>query len=459
MPLTPEQMQAVEAVREGRSLKIEAVAGAGKTHTLAAAARAREGERKLYLVYNRDMATAARHRLPEDTRVMTLNALAFRAIVQGTPYGAKWKGGHVGVATVLRRYGEVARPYARAALDTLERFFNSADPEPAAPHLPPGVEPEDREEVLVLAEALWAAMRDPADDFPLTHGAYVKLWQERKVPIPADVLFVDEAQDLNPVLVDALSRFEGQLVLVGDPHQQIYGFRGAVNAMEAFGLPTVRLSRSFRFGPAVARLAQRVLRYGGRKVEVRGAGETRVSRFLSPARTPFTVLMRTNLGVLAEGLRQAGRPLHLVGDWRDALNILLAMSALRRGRSTDHPLLKKHRNYKDLRAAAFAERGRAWLRPYVELLETWGRRFEERAALLVDSLVAEGEAEVLISTLHRAKGAEWDRVRIGSDFRLPSPEALRSGNPAAAEELNAVYVALTRPRKHLDLTANREVAA
>lgn len=77
----------------------------------------------------------------------------------------------------------------------------------------------------------------------------------------------------------------------------------------------------------------------------------------------------------------------------------------------------------------------------------------------MDSIVPEAEAEVLITTLHRAKGGEWDRVRIGDDFKLPRREALRSGSAQAAEELNTVYVALTRPRKHLDLTGNRDVAA
>lgn len=459
MRLTKEQQAAVDAVRSGDSLKIVAVAGSGKTYTLGAAAAASEARRKLYLVFNREMAAAARRRLPADTRVMTLNSLAFRQAVQSTAYRHKWHGGYVGVRTVLRRYGDVVRPYAAAALAALENFFNSADERPLPIHIPKEVEPEDREEVLVLAEALWEAMSDPRDDFPLTHGAYVKLWHRTSPVIEADTLFVDEAQDLNPVLVEVLRNFEGQLVLVGDPHQQIYGFRGAVNAMEAFQLPVVQLSQSFRFGPAVANLAERVLRYGGREVKVRGAGETRVSRYLGAARAPFTILMRTNLGVLAEGLRQAGRPLHLVGDWRDALNILLAMDTLRRGRSTDHPLLKKHRNYKALTGAAYAERGRAWLRPYVDLLEGWGSRFAERASLLVDSLVPEAEAEVLISTLHRAKGAEWDRVRIGADFKLPSQKALRSGDAGASEELNAVYVALTRPREHLDLTGNRDVAA
>lgn len=144
MALTPEQKTAVEAVREGRSLKIEAVAGSGKTHTLAA---------------------AARRRLPADTRVMTLNALAFRAVVQGSSFGAKWKGGHVGVATAVRRYGDMARPYTRAALGTLERFFNSADPSPgpeygpSTPEKTPQLQGPDRRGLRRARARLVAALR------------------------------------------------------------------------------------------------------------------------------------------------------------------------------------------------------------------------------------------------------------------------------------------------------------
>jgi hypothetical protein len=46
---------------------------------------------------------------------------------------------------------------------------------------------------------------------------------------PCDVLFVDEAQDLDPCQHALVRRIagEGRLVVIGDPRQAIYGFRGA----------------------------------------------------------------------------------------------------------------------------------------------------------------------------------------------------------------------------------------
>ena len=45
-------------------------------------------------------------------------------------------------------------------------------------------------------------------------------------------------------------------ILVGDPHQQIYSFRGAVNAMENVHADTIfYLTQSFRFGPEISHIA------------------------------------------------------------------------------------------------------------------------------------------------------------------------------------------------------------
>jgi L-asparaginase II len=38
------------------------------------------------------------------------------------------------------------------------------------------------------------------------------------------------------------------VIYVGDAHQQIYAWRGAVNAMQQLPLPESRLTTSFRFG-------------------------------------------------------------------------------------------------------------------------------------------------------------------------------------------------------------------
>ncbi len=82
-----------------------------------------------------------------------------------------------------------------------------------------------------------------------------------------DYVFVDEAQDTNGIQVEILSRLMAprcRLVAVGDPHQAIYGFRGAnADAMsrisERFQCKTFPLSVSYRCPKAVVREAQRYL--------------------------------------------------------------------------------------------------------------------------------------------------------------------------------------------------------
>lgn len=56
------------------------------------------------------------------------------------------------------------------------------------------------------ARVVWGRMRDWRHELPLGHDGYLKLWALGKPSIPTDVLFVDEAQDLNPVLVGVIKR-------------------------------------------------------------------------------------------------------------------------------------------------------------------------------------------------------------------------------------------------------------
>ncbi len=66
---------------------------------------------------------------------------------------------------------------------------------------------------------------------------------------------------------------------------------------------------------------------------------------------------------------------------------------------------------------------------------------------------AAGERLVL-STVHSAKGLEWDAVFViwAADGRFPPAQAVNRGNEALEEELRLLYVAATRARRHLTFT-------
>lgn len=91
------------------------------------------------------------------------------------------------------------------------------------------------------------------------HDHYLKMWALQEPVIPTDFLLLDEAQDTNPVMEHVLDtqRDRAQVVLVGDSAQAVYGWRGARDIMTGSPGRHLRLSRSFRFGPALAHEANR----------------------------------------------------------------------------------------------------------------------------------------------------------------------------------------------------------
>src|SRR5258707_874697 len=114
--------------------------------------------------------------------------------------------------------------------------------------------------------------------------------------IPGSFILMDEAQDTNPAMLAALRNQDSQIVYVGDRYQQIYEWRGAVNAMDSV---TTRhrcfLTQSFRFGNAIADAATLLLRALGE--EQRLTGTTSVASKLGCGQ-PNAVLCRTNAGVI-----------------------------------------------------------------------------------------------------------------------------------------------------------------
>lgn len=75
----------------------------------------------------------------------------------------------------------------------------------------------------------------------------------------------------------------------------------------------------------------------------------------------------------------------------------------------------------------------------------------------MDRLADEQNAEITVSTAHKAKGREWSSVRIGEDFTPPAgqEETDENGTPLPGDiddaEARLAYVAITRARHQLDL--------
>ncbi len=201
-------------------------------------------------------------------------------------------------------------PLARLAITGLNTFLCSAEPEPGIIHLPAEGERHglSADKILGAVQVLWYEVNRTESDFPITHDVYLKLFQLSGPSLANkwDTILFDEAQDANPVTSAFVLSQPCRIVLVGDRYQQIYRFRGADNALSSSRLEQADrlwLTTSFRFGPAVAEMANVLLATLGEEMKVTGsAGDDEVVAHL-PADVPhYSVLSRTVSGVIGVAL-------------------------------------------------------------------------------------------------------------------------------------------------------------
>ncbi|CAG9462083.1 unnamed protein product [Pedinophyceae sp. YPF-701] len=318
---TAEQRAVSEFVLSGDGdgpnvLLVPSGAGSGKTSTIEDFCEKQCGYRGmkfLYAAYNVRVRLEATERLqarlaPKDVHssVKTLHGLAFVATEVFNRPDAKEEVMRNGklekVVSVVGNLSllEVRNKLVEFGVDvnarkgltadvrgTIEGFENSADPEIALHHVPwRRTSPSPPGEIAALARRVWSCVEERTDkSFRLTHNAYLKICQLEVLrwgaPLQrADVLIVDEGQDLNPVMIDIILRGGWKrIVIVGDPAQAIYAWRGAVDALAAvrMRLPGARiterrLSQSYRFGASIAAAANSLLALNGAPLGTRLIG-------------------------------------------------------------------------------------------------------------------------------------------------------------------------------------------
>jgi superfamily I DNA/RNA helicase len=273
-----------------------------------------------------------------------------------------------------------------------------------------------------------------------------------------DRVFIDEAQDLNLAQINlALNscKEEGRILSVGDEHQAIYGFRGAdSNAIQSIvnrmGSKRMPLSVTYRCALSIVRLAQTLV---PALEAAPGAIEGKVERIkdvelIKRVRPGDFILSRTNAPLI---------------KWCLAL-LRERIPANIQGRDIGQNLTGMIRKSKQKSVNSFLD----WLKDYSRMeigrmlkLKRDPTTIEDKAACLealcdgatslnevkdnIDRLFKDGDDKnrVILSTTHKAKGLERDRV-----FMLEG--TYRRGKDTR-EENNLVYVAWTRAKNELYL--------
>lgn len=401
-------------------LLVSALAGAGKTSVLLEYARRRPQRSWTLLTLNASVARTVAAIAPPGLTVRTLHSLAFAH--HGAPIAHKllpdmptWPrlAAHVSLPWADRHaiWSTVRAAYGRSLMDGLLHFSHNADSrlgfavcDPMAWSALLNRYPDVSWDPAGWCEdaiSIWRSMLDPHSSCPTGHDVYLKRFCLAAESWPKASWLLDEAQDWPDGVRMAWDRHVDHGVRAGDPFQAIYTWRTASTCPWEFpGEKVVWLHQSRRQGPGVAPwINNRLFSLTGSH---RWAGNDHLS-------TQVVLNEET-----ADGLRAVQPNAILSGHWSALAD--LVPSLLSAGLS---PL---------------------WSSGAPEVIR---HRAPDVPVLLADSEepIPHTSSRVLLSTIHAAKGAEYDRVWI-IDEALSAhehPDDLAMPNRLA-------YVALTRGR-------------
>lgn len=454
MELTLEQERIVGC--DALSLAVKAFAGAAKTTTLIQYAKARPRQKMIYLAFNKSVATEAQSRFPSNVTALTTHSHAYRAV--GYAYRDKLVG-------ALRERDLVqaitGMDYAQAAqvIRTINAFH-------ASPYrsLEQFTEGSKNPTYQAMVQTVWERMCDPRDTrIGMTHDGYLKLAHIKGVTFdPEAILLLDEAQDSSPVTLDMFLGHAGGKVAVGDNHQQIYAFRGATNALAVLGGNATRriLSQSFRTPRTSVEDVNAILSFLGEENPFLGGSHAGQGK-IDPSQ-PYTILARSNAGLFQAAMAAVseGRSLNFIGGVQNyRFSKIKDAFALSCGSTQEirDPYLRSFKNWNDLGICAKITADPE-LEYLVKVVNQYGHRIPEMISM-VERRAVDGSAHVTLGTAHKAKGLEWDQVMLWDDFRSPEQvEALyqkKKTTPLnAINEVNLLYVGMTRTRKNLAYNRN-----
>lgn len=465
---TNEQRQALDMAMVGDSFKIVAYAGAGKTSTLRLISEHKQGK-GLYLAFNKAIATEAQSKFPPNVRCQTFHSLAFRHAPRAItakvslpkpPSNRLADELRLQPIEVWRQVNGKKKPVvfgkhklATIVGDALINFCKTNASEPAPRHieLPAWLDERTsesiRQSLYPALVARWSQAIDPRHQAGISHDIYLKYWTLSNPIIPADFVLFDEAQDADPLMMGVLMKQSCQTIYVGDAHQQIYEWRGAVNAMKRLPYPQTLLTQSFRFGQTIADIANVFLKALHETIPLVGnpAIHSTVSNQQAIA-NKNAILCRTNataMSALMRGLK-FGHKVALQADSQRILKFCAGVDSLKAGKAVNGvPELAHFGHWREVQEFSETADG-SDIKTWVKLIEEYGT---PKLTTTLQKLTPSDQADYIVSTAHKAKGLEWGAVQIGDDFLYDSNKLSVKISP---EELRLLYVACTRAKFVLD---------
>lgn len=496
VPFVPSMQQGdflTWVVNGNGSAFLEAVAGAGKTTTLVRALASTTG-RVAFAAYNKKIAfeieakvdeLIADGEIPADIKrrlkIGTFHSFGFNAWRKVAP---KVKVDDRGKGDMLIKACQIPEPYQGFVMTLIGLAKNRAINPVQELKMDPWLD-------IVEHHGLYEMLPENNGDLEFAIGlarkglkwsrdiAYSLIDFDDMIYMPAitnldiwqnDWMFVDEAQDTNParrILASKMLKRRGRSVWVGDRHQAIYGFTGADNdavdiIIREFKCTQMPLTITYRCPKAVVEEARKYVSHieaaptapagivrGLKEAELAKEGlkfgDAVLCRKTKPLVDVAFMLVRNDIPCYIEG-REFGTGLVRLIDRMKAKDL--------------DALISKLEEYKEREMKKYLDKGREAMagevEDRVETIFALMRGVQDVKGLVdkINGLFEDSEGKpkpaVVLSTVHKSKGREWNRVYIlGYKQYMPSSWAKAAWEHE--QETNIIYVAVTRSQNELIL--------
>lgn len=301
-----------------------------------------------------------------------------------------------------------------------------------------------------------------------------------------DILFVDECQDLSKAQLAIALKYvkkNGRVIAVGDPHQSIYGFTGAdIESFSRFATLLknhIKLTLSFCF-----RCPDNVIEYAQNfrndikpfKEKIGIIEKIDFDKVTELVKEKDLIISRTKapLSSLLFDLLESGRKVNIdqeeITELFNELRFLFTKEELntinlyKNGNDFFEKVLKRNTYFIEKKAEKisdktlqqeFIEEELIYLKRRIDFINRQSSIFIDSKNLndlikKIEKLVSDDPNAIRLSTIHKAKGLENDRVFILDYDKLP----MQKDNHKyweKVQEANLKYVALTRTKHTLYL--------
>ena len=479
------QKDIYEFVKQGRgNLVVQATAGSGKTTVLVELSKMISTNSVLFVAFNKHIVSELEKRLPINYKVKTSHSIGYKAL-----FG--WK--HKKYNIVNNKYWKICCEKAKDILGSspskdqptvfslasqLEKVSNFSRMNLINPKNMTAVMEMIKEFNLEVSEYQTVLNFLPyiieEGNMQAEYAAKIDFTDMLYLPMHYDLpitqyefVLADEIQDFNECQVRLLSKClgnGGRFIGVGDPNQGIYSFAGAgsesiqkiTEAMEAKELP---LSICYRCPRSHIKLAKKIVptiesapdaedgvieKVNKKELALHiREGDLVLCRTTAPLVSLCIELIAYRIPARVKG-RDVGKQLTAVVEEISQVYPWERFGTGLEAYHSNQQLKLQQRDNNEQALEALADR--------VSSIQVCYEMFKassyQSMTAEIEAIFSDERSSVWLSTVHRAKGLESDRVFILKPEKLPFIWKNQSAKELA-QEFNVKFVALTRAKKEL----------